>query len=69
MLLNMWLKSSNEHNRIGVSPALCQLIYPISCSNHVSNLDLGNLDNSVMDEKKGETCFYYSSDFYELYFA
>ena len=37
-------------------PLLIQ--YPISVSECVSNLNLGNIGNSVMKKKQGEMCFY-----------
>ena len=51
----------SEHKGVGLDqPVLTQ--YPISVSKCVSNPYLGNLDNSVMENKQGETCFYFLDD-------
>ena len=38
--------------------------YAVSISKCVSNLYLGNLDNSVMQKKQGEMCFHFTVDLY-----
>ena len=51
-------QSANEHRDIEIRPTLVNLVL-IRCSNCVSNPYLGNVDNSIMDNKQGEMCFYF----------
>ena len=46
-------------------PLLTQ--YPISISKCVSNLNLGNLYNSIIEEKQSDTCFHFLDDLCAIY--
>ena len=50
-------QSANGHKETGVRAASANSVF--SVSECVSNPNLGNLDNSVIDKKQGETCFHF----------
>ena len=56
-------QSANGHKEIGVRAASANSVF--SVSEYVSNPKVGNLDNSVMDKKQGETCFHFFSAWFK----
>ena len=62
MMNGHMFQSANEYKGIGARPASVDVVY----SQHQQmcvNPHPGNLDNSIMEKKEGEMCFYFPVEF------